>query len=1033
MDITRFSINRPIGIVIITLIVILVGSISLSRLPIDMMPDVTRPILSISTTYTNASPQEIEQLITRPVEEAMSSVQGVQEVTSVSMEGNSNVRVTFTWGVDLDAAANDIRDKLDRIIATLPDEASRPMLRKFDMASTPIITMGAYGNLDPIQMYNIIDNQIRYRLEKVPGVATLNIQGGLRREIHVDLYADKIKALNISTDQIVNRIKAENINLPVGSIEYGNLEMSIRNPGEYRDIEQLSNTVIIKKGTTPIKLKEIANVEDSFEEVRQLVRVNGKPGMRLAINKQSGTNTVEVAAKVLEEIKKINQEIPQLKIIPIIDTSNYIRQSINNLSSSVIYGGMLAVFVLLFFLRHLLSTVIISIAIPISIIATFILIYFGKFTLNMMSLGGLALGAGMLVDNSIVVLENIHRIRDESGYKAKEAALKGPEEVRGAIVASTLTVLVVFLPLIFVRGMSGVMFQQLAYVVSFSLVCSLGVAMTLVPMLASRVFKDSEAEDEKTSAFTDKLNVFFAVSHKALTGLENFYKKYLNLALNRRKRVIIAVFLILGSTLLLFPLVGSEFMPVTDENEVRVSIEMEPGTRIGIMDEKVKMIEAVVKKEVPEMVSMISSIGGSGYRASGTNTGDIRVSLKSRSMRKRSSEEVAKYLQRNLGNIPGVTVRCRVGEGFMQRQMGASNAERIQLEIRGYDLNVSEKLAPQLKELVEDVEGVTDVKINQEAGVREELFTIDRDKAADMHLSVSKIANALQTILSGSRAGYYREGGKEYQILVKFRDSKKMTVDEILNLAITNDEGNPVSLSNVLKVNEGKGYTQIERRNQERIFTLSANATDRPMGAVLKDITRKLKAIPVPRDFSIGFGGDYEQQQQSTRDLITSLVLSLVMIYMVMAFFYESLTDPFIVMFSVPLASIGVIIMLFLTNTTFNLQSYIGCIMLGGIVVNNAILLVDQANMLLAGGMSVMDSIKEAGRRRLRPILMTKLTAILGLLPLALGLAEGGEAEAPMARAVIGGLLSATLITLVLIPVIYSIVKKDKLKPDCSE
>ena len=1029
MDISRFAVKRPIGIVILTLIVILIGSISLSRLPIDMMPDITRPTLSISTTYTNASPQEIEQLITKPIEQAMSSVQGVQEVTSVSMEGNSNVRVTFTWGVDLDAAANDMRDRLDRVIPLLPDEATRPMLRKFDMANTPILMMGAYGNLDPIQMYNIIDTQIRYRLEKIPGVATLNIWGGLIREIQVDLYADKIKALNLSIDQIINRITAENVNLPLGAIEHGNLEITIRNPGEYKDIEQLKNTVIIKKGTTPIKLQEIASVEDSFAEVRQIVRVNGKPGIRLSINKQSGENTVEVAAKVLEEIKKINQEIPQLKIVSIIDTSNYIRQSINNLSSSVIYGGMLAVFVLLFFLRNILSTVIIAIAIPISIIATFILIYFGKFTLNMMSLGGLALGAGMLVDNSIVVLENIHRLRDESGYKSVEAALKGTEEVRGAIIASTLTVLVVFLPLIFVRGMSGVMFQQLAYVVSFSLVCSLGVAMTLVPMLSSRIFKDLK-DDGKKSSVSDKLNVFFTVSHKALIGLENFYKKYLNIALNKRKRVIIAVFLILASTLLLFPLVGVEFMPVTDENEARVSIEMEPGTRIELMDEKMKMIESVIKKEVPEMFSMISSIGGSGWRAVGTNTGEIRISLKSRSMRKRSSEDIARHLQRNLAGIPGVTIRCRAGEGFFLHQFGGSNAERIQLEIRGYDLSISEKIAPQLKGLVEEVDGVTDVKINQESGIREDLFIIDRDKAADLHLSVSKIANSLQTILSGTRAGYYREGSKEYKILVKFKDSKKMTEDEILNLSITNDEGQAIALSNVLKINTGKGYTQIERKNQERIFTLSANATGRPMGDVLDDINQKLKSIPVTKDFSIAFGGNYEEQERSTRDLLTSLALSLVMIYMVMALFYESLIDPFIVMFSVPLASIGVIIMLFLTNTTFNLQSYIGCIMLGGIVVNNAILLVDQANMLMErDGMSVMDSIKEAGRRRLRPILMTKLTAILGLLPLAMGFAEGGEAEAPMARAVIGGLLSATLITLVLIPVIYSIFKKNKLKP----
>ncbi len=1024
MNLSHFSIHRPIFTIMVVLIVVLLGGISLVRLPIDLMPDISYPTISVSCAYENAGPEEIEELITRPIEEAISAVPGVEEVTSVSAEGQGTVRVTFTWGTDLDAAANDIRDRLDRIIDHLPDDAERPTLRKFDLASFPILNLGASSTLDPVQARQIMEDQVKYRLERVPGVASVDIRGGLEREIHVNLDPAKINALSIPLDTVLSRVREGNINIPAGSVEKGNLEITVRTPGEYTDLRQLQDTVIAVRNGVPIQLREIAAVEDSWVKVTRYVRVNGSPGMWLAVNKQSGKNTVEVARGALAELENINRDIPQVKIVPIIDTSDYIKRSITNVGSSAIYGGLLAVVVLLLFLRNIRSTVIIATAIPISIIATFALLYFSKFTLNIMTLGGLALGVGMLVDNAIVVLENIFRLR-ESGEPAEKAALGGTEEVTAAIIASTLTTVVVFLPLIFVRGMSGVMFKQLSIVVSFSLMCSLVVALTVVPMLSSHIVGSHLGE--RNSGHT-RWGRIFAASGRFLNAMDETYRRLLHRALNRRGLVLAATAAFLAGTLILAPFIGVEMMPSTDESEVRVSAEMQVGTRLDVLDEKFRLIEKIVNESVPEIKSVVTNVGGSRWAGQGGHTGDIRIALVPQSQRSRSSQQIADALRGKLKNIPGTIVRTRAGQGLTVLRLGTQGTDRVQVEIRGHDLQTADMLAKQVKTIVESVAGITDVRISRESGSPEELVVIDRTKAADMNLTVSKIANALQTILSGTRAGYYRQAGDEYTILVKLREAEKMDLRDILDLTIANSLNEPVVLKNVVSVTPRSGPPLLERKNQERIVSVIADISGRDMGSILKDIDRKVRTIPLPADFTIGFGGDYEEQQRAFSELLLSCVLALLFVYMVMACQYESLRDPFVVMFSVPLAGIGVILMLFLTGTTFNIQSFIGCIMLEGIVVNNAILLVDHTNLLRRRDrMPIRQAIEEAGRRRLRPILMTTLTTVIGLIPLAMGLGEGGEAQAPMARAVIGGLCSSTLITLVFIPVVYSYF--EQLKP----
>jgi HAE1 family hydrophobic/amphiphilic exporter-1 len=1024
MNLSRAAVHRPVFTIMVILIVLILGGVSLFRLPIDLMPDITYPTLTIRSNYENASPEEIEELVTRPIEEAMSAVPGVESVYSTSAEGVSNVRVTFSWGTDLDTASNDIRDRLDRIISRLPDDTERPTLFKFDIANFPVLIFGASGNLNPLQMRKLIDDQVKYRIERVPGVASLDVWGGYEREIQVNLDAARIKAMGLPLDLILSRIKEGNLNLPAGTIDRGNLEVTMRTSGQYSNLDQLADTVIIIRDGASIKLRDIARIDNTWKKITRIIWVNGKPGVRLGVTKQSGANTVDVAKKVLEEVRAINRDIPQIHITPIIDTSDYIQNSITNVGTMAIYGGILAILVLLFFLRNLVSTLIIATAIPISIIATFALMYFGGLTLNIMTLGGLALGIGMLVDNAIVVLENIYRHR-ESGEAPEDATIKGSSEVTSAIIASTLTTLAVFLPLVFIRGMSGIMFKQLAMVVSFALFCALMVAITLIPMMSAKLLRVG-AHNSGASPM-DKL---YRLSSRFFTGMEDRYKELLHLALDHTKLVVIGTFVLLLASLALIPLVGVEFMPTTDEGEVRIDAEMKVGTRLEVLTEKFRLIEELVKREVPEAKNTVTSIGGSGWRSGGSHAGRMQIALKPREERSRSSEQIAADLRPILSNIPGTTIRTRAGQGlFLLRIFSGGDTERVQIEIRGFDLETADALAESVKTLVENVDGVTDARVSRESGSPEEIVFVDRLKAADLKLTVSQIANMLQTVISGTKAGSYREGGDEYDIRVKIEEAEKLGLREILDLTLVGSEGEPVVLRNVVKVEPRSGPVRIERKDQARILTVSANTSGRDMGSILDDIRERLRSIPVPRDFSIVFGGDYEEQQKAFRELLLSFILALILVYMVMASLYESLRYPLVVMFSVPFAAIGVILILFLSNTTFNVQSYIGCIMLGGIVVNNAILLVDHINLLRRrDNLPLREAIEEAGRRRLRPILMTAMTTILAMVPLAIGLGEGGEVQAPLARAVIGGLISSTLITLLMVPSVYLIFEKNREK-----
>ncbi|MGE3165921.1 MAG: efflux RND transporter permease subunit [Planctomycetota bacterium] len=1019
MKLPELSVGRPIFTTMVTLMVVVLGTVSLSRVRLDLLPEVELPTLTVRTEYEGASPEVMERLVTQIVEEIVGTVPGIEEMTSTSSEGNSSVTVTFGAGTDLDVAAQDVQAALDNEISELPDDVVRPQVSKFDVASFPVVIIGISSDLDPVELTELIDKQVRYRFARVPGVAQADLFGGFFREVRVALDPARLRALGLPVDLVLDTLRSANLELPTGSIERGHYEVSLRAPAEFRDLDEIRATVVAVRDGAPVRLGHVAAVEDTYEKLTRIVRINGKPGLRVGIRKQADANTVEVARNILDEIAAVNRDFPQIAVVAVINQGDFIERSIQNVVRSVLYGGGLAIAVLLFFLRNIRSTVVISLSIPISIVATFALIYFGGFTLNLMTLGGLALGVGMMVDSSIVALENIFRRRQEYEESPVEASVRGAREVGPALVASTLTTLVIFLPLVFVRGVTGVLFRELAYVIVFSLVCSLLVSLSLVPMLASKLLT-RRTQDEPRTGWRARLS---NAADNGFHRLETSYRDLLRYVLRHRLGTIFVAGCLVGSSLLLVPWIGTEFMPPSDEGEVRITGEMDVGTRLDLVDRQTRIIERIVDEAVPEALASVVSVGASGRDPGSASQGEVRVTLTPATQRARSNTEIASDLRTRLGGtVPGMTVRTRAPQGqfLLERVLGTE--EGLTLEILGSDLETLDLLANRVAQAIAEVPGITDIETSQKPGVPQQVIHIDRERAADLGLTPRDIIRVLETTMAGSRAGEYRVGGDSYRILVQLQDAERLPLDEILDLTIRTPGGDDIALRNVVTTTGGRGPILIERKSQRRMASVAANVVGRDLGSVAADVRERLLRIPRLAGYDLVIAGNVEEQQEAFAELLVSLLLAIALVYMVMACQYESLRDPLVVMFSVPVAATGVLVVLFLTRTTFNVQSFIGCIMLGGIVVNNAILLVDQATRLrVEDRLPTSEAVAEAGRRRLRPILMTTLTTILGLLPLALGIGEGADAQAPLARAVVGGLAGSTVITLVLIPVVYSL------------
>ncbi len=1015
MSITERSVARPVTTMMVFLIIISLGSIAFRHLPIDLLPPIEYPQLTVIVDYDNVGPEEMELLVTEQIENSLAGIPNVERVHSNSSEGRSRVSLNFSQGTNIDEATNDVRAALDRLRRNIPEDANPPRIWKFDPNDSPIVRIGALSNRDLSDLTRVLEREVAKNFEQIPGVGAIGVWGGVYREIQVDLLRDRLISSELTALDVVQALGRENVTLPGGNVKDGLSDLYVRSVGEFETVEDISQTVITTVDGAPIRIGDVAQVREGYQDINRYIEIDDQPTIRFFIRKQTGANTVAVSRDIHAEVDRINRMRSDLELRVISDESEFIQSSIDNVRNAALWGGILAVIVLFAFLRNGSTTLIIGISIPISIIATFALLFFGGLTLNQMSFGGLALGVGLIVDNSIVVLENIVRQR-QNGKNRKQSALVGTRQVTGAIIASTLTTSVIFLPVLFMQTITGLLFQELALVVVFSLLCSLIVALTLVPMMGSKMLTvqpDPDDEGKKTR------------HQRFFSRLENGYAHLLERALNRKLLIAGGVFLLFGASLFGFRYIPYELTPDVDADEVRIRMTMADGTNIAVIHQYLEELDKKVREIVPSEEILYYSKDVRNGR------GQIDLTLYPPQDRGISSNALADDIREKVrGLIPGADIRvsARSGLWVLRRVFGGGGGggdedegESLRIQLRGNNLDVASDVSRQLIPMIERIPGITDVETDRREGTPQQDIRFDREKIARLGLGVSDVGRAIQTNVGGTRAGVYRVNGEEWPIRVRLRPEDRLSILDLDNISIRSSEGTILPISAVAHKEFTRTPVSINRINGQRVTYITANLE---RGVALGDavalIENELREFPMPDGFSVYFGGEYEEQQKAQRDFTLSIIMALVLIYMVMAAQFERFIDPLIVMFSVPLALIGVVPALLLTGTTLNLQSFMGMVMLIGIVVNNAIVLVDYINLMRReANLPLYRAVVEAGKLRLRPILMTTLTTILAMIPLSIGAGAGGEIQASLARVVIGGLAVSSLITLIFIPVVY--------------
>jgi len=965
-------------------------------------------------------PEEIEQIITKPVEGQLSTLTGIETISSRSSAGSSVVITQFKWGTNMDQTMIDLRDKVNLIKSYLPDEVSQPMIMKLDINATPIVQLGVTGEQDLDQLEKIVEDKIQPRLERIPGVASVQVSGGKTREVQVELDPYKLEAYNLTLNDIANAIRTENNNVSSGYIEEGEKEYLVRVKGEFRSLDSLEDILIPLKTGGTLELKYLAEIRDAYKDVSSFTLLNGTQSLALSIQKQSDANTVNVSDNVSKVLAELEKELPgKIEIKKAFDQADFIRNAIKSVAVNGMIGAVLAVVILMLFLRNFRSTLIIATAIPISVITTFVLMYFGKLTLNLISLGGLALGVGMMVDNAIVILENIYRYR-QKGYNRIEAAKLGAQEVSSAIIASTLTTVVVFLPIVFVEGIASQIFKPMALTVSFALIASLLVALTLIPMLSSKYLK---VDTNGNGSFIKEISRGWL---RFLNVIDEKYKGLLKWALRKRKTVIFSTLIALIGSIALIPFVGMEFIPEQDTGRFSVSITLPNNTVLERTEKVVLEVEKVVAG-IPEIDTVFTSVGSSGGFSLGggssTNRGNISGELVALKERDRNIDQVLDEIREKTVNIPGAKISVS-SEG--SSVMGSGSA--ISLTIKGQDLEVLKNLGDQVAEKVKGVSGAREVTTSLEQGSPELSIYINREKAAQYGVSSYQAAQSLRSGLQGAVASKYRTAGEEIDIKVILAEDTRTNIEDLKRIMVPSNQGFSIPLEEVAEIDYSTGATTISRNNQSREVTISGSISGRDLKSVMQDIDIAIKDINMPQGYLLETGGSNNDMMESFQSLGLALVLSIILVYMILAAQFESLLYPFIIMFSIPPTLIGIVGGLLITGRTLSVPTFIGIIMLAGIVVNNAIVLVDYINTLRSRGLEKLEAILEAGPTRLRPILMTTLTTVLALIPQALGIGEGSEVSAPMATAVVAGLSFSTLITLILIPVMYYILDELSLK-----
>lgn len=1006
MSLYSFSVKKPITILMITLVVLIVGIVSLTRIPLDLLPKIEIPIAAIQTSYRGVGPQEIEQLVTKPIERVVATVSNVKNVKSISFEESSLIIAEFNFGTNMDFASLEIREKVDLIKGYLPREVSNPMVVKVDPSSLPVMQLSFYGDEDLGKLENVVRDVIVPRVERIEGVASVNVAGGIEREVSVVVREGELEKYGLSIEMLTQIIGASNLNLPGGQIKSGNKELTIKTIGEFTSINEIKDLPITTSTGGVIHLRDVADVSLSEKKINSLSRINGADGLNISIQKQSDSNTVRVSEKIHKELDDILREYPNIKMVIVLDQAKYIKDSIRNVFINALIGAILAVIILYIFLRDFKTTFIISATIPVSIVATFILLYFSKITINIMTLGGIALGVGMLVDNSIVVLENIFRLHEE-GLDGGIASVEGAREVSMAVTASTLTTISVFLPIVFVEGMTATIFRELALTVTFSLFISLMVSLTLIPMLSSRTLRK-----RKNLVRKDAFHTFY-------TKVESFYKKILNWALSHRGlAVTLAVLIFVGTIAPLF-LIGGEFFPPIDEGVFMVNITLPEGSSfkdvkdvIGIMEEKISKIDEVETVFSTIGVGSLISTSSSGATSNKANISVILVPMKERN---RTTQEVADEVRRLKEDVAGAIISVDATSELM----GGLGGDPVNIVIKGDDLDTLRDIGEDFKAKVETVSGTREVKASLEEGVPEVKIFLDRDLASQYGLTTYQVANAIRASIEGVVASKYKYEGSEIDIVVKEERGQEETVQSIRTMPIRTALGTYIYLDEIGDVTIERGPINIHRENQSRVVTVTSQIIGRDMESVIVDIDELLNDYPLPHGYTYSFEGQHKQLVKAYNDLTVALILAVVFVFIILASQFESFMYPFIIILSIPLSFSGAALFLLLSGKHLSVPAIVGGIVLAGIVVNNAIVLVDYINTLRKGGMDRDIAVRTAGPVRLRPILMTTLTTVIGLLPLALRKGEGSEIQSPMAIAVIGGLILSTLLTLVLVPVLY--------------
>ncbi len=1009
MRISELSIKRPVTTLMAVFVVIILGFVSYTRLNVDLLPSINLPLAVVSTPYQGAGPEEVEGIVTKNLESVLATVNNVESIQSISSEGSSLIILQFTQDTDMDFAALDIREKLDLIQGRLPEGVSDPMVLKLDPNMMPIMNFGiSQEGRNVTQLKDWVEDVLKPRIERIEGVASVNITGGLDREVKVIVDPKKLISNGLTMNSIVNALRMENINAPGGIVTDGKYDLLVRTMGEFQSIDDIRNLPVTAPSGVTFFMKDLATIKEGAKDESAFSKINGQDSLMISIQKESIANTVKVAEKVNKEMATVQEQNQGINIVTVLDQSVFINRSISSVANNGMIGGLLAVIILLLFLKNLRPTLVIATSIPISVIATFIMIYFSNITLNMISLGGLALGIGMLVDNSIVVLENIYRLRQE-GLGPIEAAIKGSSQVTMAILASTLTTICVFLPIVFVQGITAEIFKQMALTVTFSLLASLAVALTLVPMLSSKLLQRENF---------NKKNI-------TLDRIDALYRRWLFWALSHRKSVVAIAVILFSASLVMIPVVGTEFFPAVDEGQINITVNAPRGSTFEETQSILMGVEETIAN-IPEIDTISTSIGGGmtgvNLSSGSQDSGNITIVLKERNERKRSTGEIGDEVRKKVANIAGCEISIDAGGSMLGRGMsGGLGGSSISISVKGESLETLRKISEDLVDIVSKVEGTTEVKSSYEEGAPEVQIMLDRSRASQYGINVAMVSAAIQSELQGTVATRYKVGGKEIDVRVKTPYEQEMDMQAIRNMEIPTTSGTMVPLSSIADFISEKSPVSINRQDQSRVVTVTSDLSNRPLGNVMKDIQEQVEEYPLQEGYHISYGGENELLQDAFNDLTMALALGVVLVYMVMASQFESLVHPFTIMFAIPLAFTGAFLGLLVAGIPLSVPAFIGLIILAGVVVNNGIVLVDYINILRSEGMERNEAILQAGPTRLRPILMTTLTTVLGLLPLALGIGEGAELEMPLAVSVIGGLSLSTLLTLVVVPVIYSL------------